>query len=278
MRPLRVAAVCLAVVFAGINLLAEDSSGDKPSLELALELVGASHATFYVGELPPGLINVLFLPPGGEIVGSVVRSHRASVLVDFEMASDQVLARLEQSYESADWAREDRGRAEGGFIPHSEQDYLSYCRGPDWVSFHPTSDGDRTRLRIGVSKRGHRTCAFSVLREAVDGADFPVLQAPPDTPVADLGGGGSSDNQEVRARIKTDLSTAGLIAHYAQQVEADGWQPEAGCSDGPLGIALWSKQKQDDLLSAFLILRERPDATDAVFRIASGREKGQFWD
>lgn len=278
MRPLRVAAVCLAVVFAGINLLAEDSSGDKPSLELALELVGASHANFYVGELPTDLIDIVYLPPGGEVVGSVVRSYHANILVDFEMASDQVLARLEQSYESAGWTNVDRGEGRGGFIPHTEQDRLSYCRGPDWVNFRPVSDGDLTRLVVRVSQQDYDSCAYSVMGEAVDGTDFPVLQAPPDTPIAGMGGGGSGNDREVRARIKTDLSTAGLIAHYAQQVEADGWQPEAGCADGPLGIALWSKQKQDDLLSAFLILRERPDATDAVFRIASGREKGQFRD
>ena len=209
------------------------------------------------GTTPDGLPLAVPVPPGGRLLGSLVRpsvvrapatgaGEHVEVVIEAPDEPPALLgfyadALTQQGFAVAPvFGRQ----GPGGFLPSPGwvQSPL-YCRaeqGPAVTVAIFREDGRPSDVRLRVEGAPFPPCAGSgpgVLTPPAEIVQLPLLLPPPGTQVQPGSGGPGVRGMEARA--DTTLSAAALEAYYATQLEAAGWTLRARGEAGPLVWSTW---------------------------------------
>jgi hypothetical protein len=250
--------VIAAMAGQGADAEPEMAGGDEAALlrVLAERLLGPG-VRLVPGATPDNLPLDVPAPPGGRLLGSVVRpgaqfapasTAREHVEVVLE-APDEPPAVL--AFYADSFARQGFtvapvfGRqGQSGFLPSPGwvQSPL-YCRseeGPG-VSIAVFRDQDHpSDVRVRFEGPPFPPCTASgpgVLPPPAEVVELPLLVPPPDAQVQPGSSGAGVRGME--ALVETALSAAALEAFYAAQLEAAGWTLRERGGDGPLVWSAW---------------------------------------
>lgn len=74
---------------------------------------------------------------------------------------------------------------------------------------------------------------------------------------------------ESSASVSTDLSLAELFRHFQQQVDAQGWQPDANVAGDSVASGFWRKQPEAelDLVGTLTVIRREEQQYELQFRV-----------
>jgi hypothetical protein len=102
------------------------------------------------------------------------------------------------------------------------------------------SDG-QTVLLITYSEGGKYSACDDRQRENISSrrGPIPTLYPPPKTSVVHASIGGGLHYMEAAGRLRTGLRPAQLVAHYAAQLRAQGWEPQSESSGADVAGQTW---------------------------------------
>lgn len=226
-------------------------------------------ATLLLGEVPADLPLDLPPPPGGQIIGSVVRTSNGrtagvEVVVDAPGSENELLDFYQREISRQGWDPPARGsgRPPGGFMPVARAMARTFCRsaqGP-WIAVSCVAFRNGVwdvRLRLELTHPGPCAAPPGGPPEMPAGTLLPPLQPPSGIDFRPIRNGGGPDDWASEALAESDLGAAELHAHFAVQIEAGGWRREAGGVDGPLAWSSW-RTTQDGEWEALLLVLETP--------------------
>ena len=201
-----------------------------------------------VGELPADL--ALPLPANTEVVGSIVRgSESTEVVLDSDQSAEAILSYFAGELTNAGWETfEEPAYGGGGFMPSEMAENRTFCRDEDdlvmWMMATELKDAP-TDIRLNInSAHGYSPCDQSGYYGPPQGDPYlmmPSLIAPADAEqISGGGGGGSPFNASSNATLKTELSVTELSAHYASQLEEQGWTRNDVSDSDPVSWSTWT--------------------------------------
>ena len=239
---------------------ARPAAGDAPDAAvvhaLAERLLGPG-VRLVPGATPEGLPLDVPVPPGGRLLGSLVRpgvpfapatsaGERVEVVLESPDEAPAVLAFYEDALARQGFAVAPVfGRqGPGGFLPSPGwvQSPL-YCRseqGPAVTVSVYREEGRPSDVRVRIEAAPFPPCTGSgpgVLAPPAETVELPLLVPPPDTQIQPGSSGPGVRGMEAIA--DTALSAAALEAHYAAHLEAAGWVLQERGGDGPLAWSAW---------------------------------------
>ena len=230
-----------------------------------------------LGRLPDAPALDLPVPPGGRLLGSVVRRFTApgdvsgvSVEAVYDAAGraqdvaafyDDELAR--RGYTPASFGGP--GGSTPGFQPTVTTINRAFCppAGAGFLNLTIFPRGEQpVDVRARLEGAGHGPCGDGGKPGAPPDRPFPPgldrlppLFAPEGVQVQPVGGGGGPNRFSSAAIALTDLGVAELQAFFAQQVEAAGWRQLAGRADGPLAWATYQVPGAGDFQGFLYVLQ-----------------------
>ena len=233
--------------------------------ELALALISFAGAsgrgqTITVGRSPADFPREL-LPPGVRILGGLFspggRDMPRSITVVAVSADSLPLATstLESTLERAGWKTPAMPGAQtrGGFssmsvlVASGGQRGSMLCRDSAMVYMTVAPrDGGGSLYHVDFTPSVHRNSPCNpdfarrmMGRQTEEMFNFPMLRPPAGAYSRGGGSCGSEDSQEQTARLETTLSATDLVAHYAAQLQTQGWTlgPRSGDSTMVMQLA-----------------------------------------
>jgi hypothetical protein len=275
-------------------LHAQQQSAELVPKELALALLPDYSALrrpepqLRVGHAPEGFPRDV-LPPGVEVLGSLA-NHRGTVVVAAlpgdEAAAERVLA---ERLSATGWERRESFSRQGGFevdVPRAPawladslrisptQPHLqsaTFCRGAAslraWAL--PRSAGG-SLLRIEFDERAP---SFICGRAADERPMLPLLTKPSGTRITSGGQSSGGTHMEARAKVVSELGLAGLLTHYASQLQKAGWNVGSRTTaQAVVTQQLSFRDTQGQLWQGMLLVLELPGAKEKEVSIRVSRE------
>jgi hypothetical protein len=219
------------------------------------------------GKLPDEMPIELPIPNGSTIVGSVIiGDEEISVVVDSSLKPDEVMKFYRNTLATQNWTEMDITGMGRGFVGGSEA--TSFCQGKrdPWlaVTAYPLNNGTDLRLYICTDTE-YYPCADSNFTDQLE--PIPKLAAPRNASISNQNSLGGWGNQvALSANVETELSSADLAAHYADQLTAANW---TALEMGECGQSVWSTWRftdEDGLIwDGFLIALDLPESEDKRF-------------
>jgi hypothetical protein len=99
---------------------------------------------------------------------------------------------------------------------------------------------------------------------------IPTLYPPEHATIVHAGTGGSRDYMEARARLKTELGPAQLVAHYSAQVRAQGWSLQSESVGPDLSAQMWRIEDREKKTWVGLLMGHSIPGSDervVIFRV-----------
>ena len=234
-RPLLLALAALATT---VPADAQTPEPETVPLELVQVLSRGGRAPeVLVGRLPEAIARQLTLPEDSRVIGSLVHGAFSVSAIADPGSPAAAQARWVARLLEAGWTRFERP-SRGGFESGPEMG-LQFCRGDSASVSLGISRNPRGGSYVHVTQPRARRHSICATRSGPDpwmrGSPIPPLEPPPGSVHIGSGAGGGSDEWDARARIESDLPVDELVAHYAAQLRAHGWEP-LGRTSGP-GVA-----------------------------------------
>jgi hypothetical protein len=174
-----------------------------------------------VSQLPQDLPIEIPLPDGARIIGSLVHGGEGTEIV---LDAPQTVAQVLDFYQETLTAEE-------------------------WIAFaYPTEGGFEVEdgfTDVRLDYRTEPTLASCTGDTAAPQHPIPLLEDPPGARQTTAGFGGSTDSYNAEVELKTELDSAIVEVHYADQLEAAGWLRRDGGQSGPLAWSSWFYQDEE---------------------------------
>jgi len=250
-------------------------------------------ATVTLGELPAELAAEVPLPANAVVVGTVTHRRagkrlRADAYLDVTGVAREVMRFYEDGLRSRGWklAPPQPPGMHGGFVatPPGFGHTRTFVRGKSGPFMGVSIKAGHTQTHDvtvhwdagtegphpGASQRmpGGRLMAGELV---------PPLLPPDGVEVLPGGSGGSDAEWRTEADAFSDVSTAELERHYAQQLARVGWREQEAGAEGPLAWSRW-RLAADDYEALLVVLKlPLPSRRLLALRVESPRRREQIW-
>lgn len=299
----KVVPAALALAVASMPLSADTEFGDEVPREVVEEFIG----NMFGGE--PKLYSDIFsgfppftLPAGFEIVASADQGMQQNVILSTTLDDAEAAAAIAAALVAEGWMEmpiPGSGEPRTGFVSAPPQlQPVSLCSDAlGRMSVRVRDGGDAryvnlartTMAAFGGSRRSCADEAGMMARgpggrpfgDAADGVSqyMPTLVLPvsdvatrPRSIIASGGRGGSSEDFEVHSvPVAITWSSEALMAHFAEQIVQQGWQPDTQVSGKQSAFGSWTKSVDGNaLLGTLTLVETSADNWDLKFRIVRG--------
>lgn len=253
---------------------AQQASGSVPE-ELVRAMVG-NDATLLIEELPGEISDLIALPDGVRVIGSVVQESHSTAYLSTSQHPDALVASFSEPLLADGWrVPEEREPPRGFQRPAAQGASTTFC-GPSgqllsisarpgddttlYMRFHPQFPGVLPCDRPTGPPRG-RT---NDLEERM-----PVLDTPEDEFQRSTGHGGGLDQRWSGVELRSDRSPAQIADDYAAQVEAQGWEPAFSADGTETAVRTWTRTFEDgfEARGALMVSALGGGTHEALFRL-----------
>jgi len=230
-----------------------------------------------LGRIPDGSPLAGAIPSDARIIGSVERAlggANTTVLLGMSGGEAAVVQRLRGALTEAGWTSLERQLPErGGFtMVHMGSQYSVFC-GEDGHVMLTTSEGQPGEVRVQLThtRAGEGSpCELPRADRAMD-SPLPALSGPQGSRMHG-GGMSSSGNRHFSssASFDTTLPVSELTAHFAAQIESQGWRQTSTQGDGDVAVRTFSRtDERARRLHGTLLIVAPPGSTtrEALFSI-----------
>ena len=281
----RVRLALLGALLPGVLLLetarAQEGQGAKMIPEaLAVRLLGAfsgdSDVSILAGEMPSEVAFLVPLPEGATVVGSLRRpGGDVNVVIDAVQTPATVGQFYRTRLAAEGWTVVDPaglGDNRALFRPAGDQEALSFCKDALELSLSASRRGDLTDLRLNVSPQLEYSLCNPDRRGGGGGDDkvppltlLPTLVDPEGA--QSLGGGrsGGGDAFLGENRLRTPLGAGEVAEHYAEQLEAAGWEKESEEAQDGQALLIFGYGLEGETYRVVLVVREGEQEQLTVF-------------
>lgn len=190
------------------------------------------------------------IPPGAEVMGSLVFEELAVTVVVVPMSAVDAIALVRSRLASDGWTpapppkpREPEGR---GFVNRDDEqaDIANlFCRGDATVRVVASAQlPQRSQLALLHQMHQQYSACTGDPKRQTPWADLPVpaLYPPPGARTQGTSSGGGGDSWESSARIVSAMTADDLLAHYGAQLETAGWVARSRAASPVMGSQLWA--------------------------------------
>ena len=211
----------------------------------------ASTVEFMPGDEPAAVRDILPVPPGARIIGTVLANRVTTVLASSTQPPDSVVAWYAAQYAKRGLPGVSLVRTQafppgvGGFRQPPPAHPTQFCNDADEIDVGATRSPDgwtEVRVRLSPSAPVCRLVPAAQRRPQPTTAvnlPLPVVYDPPNTtlrPECFL----DDARQQSQTRVFTDMSPDSLLRHYGRQLETSGWTRVAG--DSLIAVGLWTRR------------------------------------
>ncbi|MGV3590925.1 MAG: hypothetical protein ACO1PZ_04495 [Gammaproteobacteria bacterium] len=297
----KVVPAALALAVASMPLIADTEFGEEVPREVVEQFIG----NMFGGE--PKLYSDIFtgfppftVPAAFEIVASADQGIQQNVILRTTLDDAEAIAAIAAALVAEGWMEmpiPGSGAPRRGFVSaQSDLQPVSLCSDAlGRMSVRVRDGGDARYVNLARTTMegfggSRRSCAEEAemmslgpqgrpFREGADG----VRQYMPELvmPVSDVatrpqgfltgGRGGSSDDFEERSSLSITWSSEALMAHFAEQIVEQGWQPDTQVSSTRTAFRSWTKTVDgNELLGTLTLVETSEDNWDLKFRIVRG--------
>ncbi len=218
--------------------------------ELVRALAGSGMVGFFddsvtvvEGRIPSKWAALLPVPPAGRVLATVFDSSAATAYVVVHGTPQAAATLVESMAAPKGWVPQQR--TPEPFGPFVQQSLLrgpsQYCRGArEQLVVAPRPFGGGTLIQLLYMTGSGFACEAARARDPVREL-LPPLEPPPLPAGANPMDcyGASQQSSGSSTRLVSDAGPAAILAGYGRQLEAAGWQPEAGPTAPVVGS--WSK-------------------------------------
>ena len=244
--------------------------------ELAVALIqqyGGANPTIVVGRLPDSSLAPV-VPSGARILGGIASGGRrgpggtSTTILEVTETPDSILNVIESTLERLEWRRPPMMRdpgERGGFVMSSFP-VMFGGRGTMSVAFCSDSalltatasgafDVSIVRLMLNSEARGMCDERQDVAWRRMQMLELPTLRPPPGaSPTGGHGSSGGNDYRETSVQLGTRLSAAEVMAHFAPQLEEQGWTLGKRVSEPEVSLLTATKRAENgDTLHLLLV-------------------------
>ena len=250
------AAVVAVIVYVPPAIAQRTESSTIP-VELAaafarMYTLNDSNATvaFAPGVVAPEVAARVPTPPNSRIIGTVTLSHSQYVFGTSTMPVDSVLAFFGREFTKRGLSAEALVRLQGGnpfgggFRPALPKRPTTFCDGRDLLDVAANTVDGMTNFRVRVAQNSVPCTlvpspAAPRPTPAVSSLPLPILYDPLNASArTECYNTGST--QRTQTVLETDMTPAGILDHYAQQLTKQGWSAMLG--DYTAASAVWSRR------------------------------------
>ncbi len=280
----------------------DGSESAEQQLALALRLLALQHSgeqapRLLLGRLPDDLPLRLPLPPGAQVVGSLVHGQSidetpvtllATILVDAPLAGERVSEFYIEQLKALGWTFQSFHG--GGFVSVLPGGFahLRFTSPVDGYALMITAQpghgsasaaAPETTLSIIV----HRDNPQMAARRRGMGHEnmraneslIPTLMPPPGALQQGGGSGGGMKRWEANTRMESERPVAEVIAWYDRQLTRGGWTRRNGDASGPVGWSFWSlTDSAGEPWRGLLVTLSNPDHPSHYFVIVEVDAEG----
>lgn len=246
---------CLFAVATVLFTLAAGSARAAEMLptDVVLELLevaprwGSDNPSLIIGAPPAGLEDEVVMPEGIDVLVSVSRGESVSIIGRSGLSKAQAIAGFEASLAETGWALYTPEVKATGFQPSEEDRGKTFCReqgGSVWVDVkNLSSEESAVHLTLHRGEYGRGCSSLDRMSRMMDiepDIPFPTLYPPEEAKSQGGGGSSSSGNSLERSTyVEVEMSAGELLVHYASQLSAAGWQPDAAVEYKSVGYQSW---------------------------------------
>lgn len=262
-------------VVAAAQFPARDTTPVPRDLAVALlqhTFFGSANPTIVVGQLPDSSVAPL-VPPGARILGGIAHGSRrtpggnSTTILEVPETPDSIMNVIESTLERLGWRRppmmRDSGER-GGFVTRSfpmayggSMMSVAFCSDSGLLSASASGAGDVSIVRLTLNSEAVHMCdeRQNVAMRRMEMLELPTLRPPPGAnPVGGHGSSGGSDYRETSVQLSSRLSAAEVIAHFAPQLEEQGWKVVNRVSQPEVGLVTATKRAENgDTLHLLLV-------------------------
>lgn len=279
---------------------------DSVPLDLVKILVGNSRVmgepllyADIMDDFPP-----LELPEDFTVLGSLDRGYNQTVVLSTTLDELAASTALESVFVAAGWQEISQFnpgmQQENGFIsPNPTVEFLQYCH-DQYGNVGVTTTVSGAVRQVSLSHTDQRalgnmesSCEDQIAqmqgrfrpRQAAIAQYMPRLELPP-RPANSVsigvglftggsGGSGSGNDFETRSQLASDLDLAGVFAHFAVQVVAQGWDADAESVGEAFATGSWTRTVGDqEIIGVLSVVELGENSYDLRFRVLGRAEAG----
>jgi len=240
----------------------------------------------------------LELPAEFTVIGSLDRGYNQTVALTTTLEEEAASTALESVFVAAGWQEISQFnpgvQQESGFInPNPTVEFLQYCH-DQYGNMVVTTTVSGAVRQVSLSHTNQRalgnvqsSCEDQIAqmqgrfrpRQADIAQYMPRLELPP-RPANDVsrgfgffsggsGGSGSGNDYETRSQLASDLDIAGVFAHFAAQVVAQGWAADAEAVGEAFASGSWTRTVEGDqeIIGVLSVVALGEEAYDLRFRV-----------
>jgi hypothetical protein len=227
------------------------------------------------GQLPPNPPIELQLPPGAQLIGSVIRRQNSTTIFDIDLTAEELLAFYRERMAALGWTEQEQfppPEQQSGFV-HAMPHQMTHAM--FFASIHGTllrltampapAAMIEAQLTLEMNPSRH---GYGPLRRHLtsDMELIPPLLAPDGAQQRSLGGGGGGGEWRANAELTTDLDFAAATEHYTRQLEAAGWRESSHGEGDRVRWSVWDfADKDGEPWRAYLFVFQRPDEPKHYF-------------
>lgn len=233
------AVLALAAGVAGAPFTAGAQNAPRQPTQVPIELVtalvaspfggGSAETHILIGAAPNGIAASDLPPKPVTVLGGVATGSSRSVIFVYPATDQDPAGSYMKVLEGAGWTHPPVTYQRSGFVAAGETNVRSgsLCRDSARVSVIPIPGAPSGRAWVRANfytERGRSECNTPPRTDFMQDLVFPLLEAPPGSRTAGTsGGGGSLDTREISTTLQTTLTPPQLLAHYAAQLQKNGW-------------------------------------------------------
>jgi hypothetical protein len=240
------------------------------------------HVRVVRGDVPEDLRRQFYAPPGTRVLGTVVRNSGALVIAATSTPPESLRVLYARALEPRGWKRPE-SVAGRGFLPSVAELPIILCR--QGAQLLVTSDrrvSGAQDLYLDYRDEGGACTAESraaFVREGMREPPLPPLYAPPpapDQPISGCyargGGRGGGSAMSTSTVVSTTMSADDLLAHYAAQLAAAGWEPATAARGHPAATGTYVRTDSTGTLQLALdVSGSGGRCYDVQMRVMTGR-------
>ena len=203
---------------------------------------GASETRIHIGTAPNGIASSDLPPKPVTVLGGVATGSSRSVILVYPATEQDPAGSYMKVLGDAGWTHPPVTYPRSGFVPAGETNMRSgtLCRDSARVSVIPIPGAPSGRKWVRAdfyTERGRSQCTAPPRTDFMQDFVYPLLEAPPGSrTVGTSGGGGSIDTREISTILQTSLAPAQLLAHYAGQLQKNGWMVGAPVNGDSISV------------------------------------------
>jgi hypothetical protein len=258
--------------------------------DLALALIGStfgrSEPALVIGRLPNPAMAAL-IPPGARVLGGISHGGRRrsgennTTILEVRETPDSIINVLESTFERLGWRRPTMiadPAERGGFVTRTiigggpfGGTSVGFCSDSSFVTATATPAGHVTIVRLMAMDEGFMCDERRSAMHRFVQIELPRLVPPPGA--SSIGGGGSSgsDNtRETSVELSSRFTAAEMVAHFAPQLETQGWTLGATVNQPDIAVVTAKKRAENgDTLNLVLL--------DSRFDVRSHHTSVRVW-